>query len=97
MNFYKSWKHHREYAIAIVDQLEMFDGKEVTPSERIIAKQNLENLTIDLYTKIEMKRIEKEQKTLENEENCIFNWLKKWGSLHQLSKKRKNRLYWHLQ
>ena len=68
MNFYKSWKHHREYAIAIVDQLEMFDGKEVTPSERIIAKQNLENLTIDLYTKIEMKRIEKEQKNLENEE-----------------------------
>ena len=69
-----SWKHYREYAVAIVDQLDMLDGKEVTPSERIIAKQNLQDLTVDLYTKIEMKKIEKmnkknEEKPIEKEEN----------------------------
>ena len=60
--------------MAIVDQLDMLDGKEVTPSERIIAKQNLQDLTVDLYTKIEMKKIEKmnkknEEKPIEKEEN----------------------------
>jgi len=60
--------------VAIVDQLDMLDGKEVTPSERIIAKQNLQDLTVDLYTKIEMKKIEKmnkknEEKPIEKEEN----------------------------
>lgn len=61
--------------MAVVDQLDLLDGKEVTPSEKIKAKQNLENLTIDLYTQIEMKKIEKENKKkeekpiIENEEN----------------------------
>jgi len=54
--------------IAIVDQLDILDGKEVTPSERIQAKQNLEPLTVDLYTRIELKRMENERKQKENEE-----------------------------
>lgn len=54
--------------IAIVDQLDVLDGKEVTPSERIQAKQNLESLTIDLYTRIELKRMENDRKKQENEE-----------------------------
>lgn len=49
----------------MVQHLEMLDGKEVTPSERILAVQNLEVNTIDLYTKIEMKKIENERKSKE--------------------------------
>lgn len=49
----------------MVQSLEMLDGKEVTPSERILALQNLEATTIDLYTKIEMKKIEEERKMKE--------------------------------
>ena len=49
----------------------------MNPSEKIKAKQNLDNLTIDLYTQIEMKKIEKGNKkkeekpiNVENEENA---------------------------
>ena len=57
--------------------MDLLDGKEVNPSEKIKAKQNLDNLTIDLYTQIEMKKIEKANKKkeekpiiIENEENA---------------------------
>lgn len=66
MIFYlQSWKNYRNFTVAMVHNLEMLDGKEVTPSERILAIQNLEANTIDLYTKIELKKIEEERKIKE--------------------------------
>jgi len=32
------WKGYRDFTIAMLDRLEMLDGKEITSSERIIAK-----------------------------------------------------------
>ena len=40
-----------------MDQLRQIEGKEVVPSEKILAKQKLPELLIDLKTAIEMKRI----------------------------------------
>ena len=54
-----SWKHYREFVIAILDQLESLDGKEIIPSERIAAKQKLNDLYTDLQSHQELKRIEK--------------------------------------
>lgn len=66
MIFYlQSWKNYRSFTIAMVHNLEMLDGKEVTASERILAIQNLEANAIDLYTKIELKKIEEKRKIKE--------------------------------
>ena len=43
--------------IAVVDQLRLVDGKEVLHSERIKAKQNINELLEDLHIQIERKRI----------------------------------------
>ena len=56
------WKGYRDFVIATIDQLETLDGKEVTKSERIKAKQAYDDLLIDLYHSAEMRRIEREQK-----------------------------------
>ena len=50
-----------------MDQLDLLDGKEVLSSERILAKQRLQELQIDLLTQIELKNIEKERKRKERE------------------------------
>jgi hypothetical protein len=61
------WKSYRDYCIAIVDQIELFDGKEVLNSERILAKQRMQELQIELLTQIELKNMEKERKRKDRE------------------------------
>lgn len=68
---YVSWPQYREFVIAVVDQLDMLDGKEVTPSEKIRAKQNLEQLRVELYTRIEMRKIDKKASKGEEESKAI--------------------------
>ena len=52
-----SWKKCRELVIGIASQIEYYDGKEVTHSERIVAKQNVNDLLVELNTEIEMKKL----------------------------------------
>lgn len=59
-NNHRSFSGWRELTIAIVDQLNYLDGKDVVPSERILAKQRLPELLVELRTQVEMKRIKDE-------------------------------------
>jgi len=64
------WKGLRELAIAMVDSIDFFDGKDVTHSERIVAKQNLNDLLVDLNTEIELKKLKEAAKTEPISENA---------------------------
>jgi len=63
------WKSCRELTIALCEQIQFYDGKDVLHSERILAKQNLNDLLIDLNTEIEMKKFKEATNPIETNEN----------------------------
>jgi hypothetical protein len=60
-NSFNGWK---EILIATVETLNMVDGTEVLTSERIVAKQKLDELIIELRTAVEMKKIKEESERI---------------------------------
>ncbi|CAK89930.1 unnamed protein product (macronuclear) [Paramecium tetraurelia] len=56
------WKGYRDYVIGQVDSLHSLDGKEITHTERIKAKQILPQLQKELIYAIEEEKIKEEQR-----------------------------------
>lgn len=55
-----SFSGWRDILIAKVESLKYIDGTEVLPSHRIVAKQKLDDLIVELRTQIEMKKLKEE-------------------------------------
>jgi len=64
------WKGLRELTLAMVDSIDFLDGKDVTHSERIVAKQKLNELMVDLLTQIELKKLKEAANTTPPSENA---------------------------
>eukprot|EP00242_Pyramimonas_sp_CCMP2087_P004427 CAMPEP_0198204380 /NCGR_PEP_ID=MMETSP1445-20131203/7783_1 /TAXON_ID=36898 /ORGANISM="Pyramimonas sp., Strain CCMP2087" /LENGTH=434 /DNA_ID=CAMNT_0043876237 /DNA_START=163 /DNA_END=1467 /DNA_ORIENTATION=- len=72
------WEGYRDYVIAVVPTLKRLDGKEVTPTERIIAKQNYPALRQRLEDELEAEGVDLEKaKRIEDaynaplDEDCV--------------------------
>ena len=62
------WKPHwRDFIIAHCENLEVLDGKNIIPSERIKAKQNLPFLMSQYEEAVEMEKIKEEREKHEYE------------------------------
>lgn len=67
---FNGWK---EILIGTVDTLKMVDGTEVLTSERIIAKQKLDDLIIELRTAVEMKKIKESMEPKKYKRGSLHN------------------------
>jgi protein TilB len=64
-----NWPGFESYIIAKLPNLETLDGKEITRSMQIIARQQLDNLETELEQLAAEKRVEKELKRLEKQQS----------------------------
>jgi len=63
------WKGCRAYIIARLPQLQFLDGKEIKPSERILATQKLSKLTSELRSLAAKRKREREKQHDDNDTN----------------------------
>lgn len=64
------FKPYREIIAAVVDQMVILDGKEILPSERIIAKQNYDDNVAKLEAMIDELQAKRDRMTPEERENA---------------------------
>jgi protein TilB len=86
------WKRCKEYVIAVADQLDFYDGTAVAHSEKILAKQNLTELLIELRTEIEVKKMEREANPKPADENAYTRENRKQMYLEQAKEKEEKEL-----